>query len=44
VDVYYKYSPRYAEFIRNKNIFIYPIRKILDGFVFFVRKFLNKND
>lgn len=39
VNVYYKYSPVFADYVKGKKIFAYPIRKLLDGFVFLFKIF-----
>lgn len=42
VDFYYKNSPKFADYIKNKKIISYPIRKILDFFSFIVDKYFIK--
>ena len=39
VNVYYKYSPVFADYIKGKKLLAYPIRKLLDGFVFLFKMF-----
>lgn len=34
VYMYYKHSPKFADYLKDKKIFTYPIRKLLDGFVY----------
>lgn len=34
VEKYYKYSPVFANYVKGKKILAYPIKKILDGFVY----------
>lgn len=38
VNVYYKYSPKFADYVKGKKLLAYPIRKLLDGFVFILKK------
>lgn len=42
VSFYYKYSPKFANYVKGKKIFAYPIRKTLDGFVYLFSKFDKK--
>ena len=42
VDFYYKNSPKFSDYIKNKKIISYPIRKILDFFSFIVDKYFIK--
>lgn len=37
VKTYYKYSPKFADYVKGKQVFAYPIKKILDGFVFILK-------
>lgn len=39
VELYYKYSPKFADFVKDKEILAYPIRKLLDGFVYILKRF-----
>ncbi len=39
VNVYYKYSPKFADYVQGKKLLAYPIRMLLDGFVFILSKF-----
>jgi cold shock CspA family protein len=43
VDVYYKYSPVYADYVKDKKLFAYPIKKLLDGFVFILKRVNGKS-
>ncbi len=38
VNVYYKYSPKFADYVKGKKLLAYPIRKLLDAFVFILKK------
>ncbi len=42
VDFYYKNSPKFADYIKDKKIISYPIRKILDCFSFILDKYFIK--
>ena len=39
VELYYKYSPKFADFVKDKEILAYPIRKLLDSFVYILKRF-----
>lgn len=39
VNMYYKYSPKFALFIKDKKVISFPIKIILDIFVFLFRHF-----
>lgn len=38
VNVYYKYSPAFANFVKGKKLLSSPIKKLLDGFVYLLKK------
>ncbi len=38
VNVYYKYSPKFADYVKGKKILAYPIKKLLDGFIYIIKK------
>lgn len=38
VKAYYKYSPSFANYIKGKKILAYPIKKVLDCFIYFFKK------
>ena len=42
VEFYYKNSPKFANYIKDKKVLSYPIRKILDGFSYLLEKYFNK--
>ena len=42
VKFYYKNSPKFANYIKDKKVLSYPIRKILDGFSYLLEKYFNK--
>lgn len=39
VNAYYKYSPVFADYVKGKKLFAFPIKKSLDGMVFVLSKF-----
>lgn len=41
VEAYYKYSPKFADYIKGKKLFTYPIKMVLDGFVYILKR-INK--
>lgn len=42
VRVYYKYSPKFADYVKGKKLLAYSIKKLLDGFIFILNKFKQK--
>ena len=42
VEFYYKNSPKFADYIKDKKVLSYPIRKILDMFSYLLEKLSSK--
>ena len=42
VNFYYRYSPKFADYVKDKKILTYPIKKILDIFVFIFNNFRSR--
>jgi hypothetical protein len=38
VNFYYKYSPKFADYVKDKKILAYSIKKLLDCFIYLIKK------
>ena len=41
-EFYYKNSPKFADYIKDKKVLSYPIRKVLDMFSYLLEKLSSK--